>query len=52
MKKATTVTITKAMHELLTYESTLFYEHAGVEKLTPAQEAKLRKLDKKATEKS
>lgn len=47
-KKEPMVTITKAEYELINFESTMFYEHAGTERLTTEQRNRLYKLDKKA----
>jgi PHD/YefM family antitoxin component YafN of YafNO toxin-antitoxin module len=47
-KEPETVTITKAEYELINWESTMFYEVEGTRLITPAQLAKLMRLDKKA----
>jgi hypothetical protein len=49
MKKAPDmITITKAEYDLTNWEATTFYEIHGVERITPEQLAKLKRLDKKA----
>jgi hypothetical protein len=47
-KKEPMVTVSEAEYALLNYEASMFYEHAGIETLSPTQEAKLRNLDRKA----
>jgi hypothetical protein len=42
------VTIPQVEYDLLNYEAGLFYQYSGVQDCTPEEEAKLRRLDKRA----
>jgi len=44
------ITISKAEYDLIQFESTMFYEIDGVERLTPTQLNKLTTLDKQYTD--
>jgi hypothetical protein len=47
-KEAPPVTISAAEYALLNYEASMFYQYLGIGALNPREEAKLRRLDRKA----